>query len=105
MSSDALSILAIGTGDLSRGGSFQCEQAPTVSAGLEKLAHHHFDLGLRVTHFIPRRAAACVLTMAGIYQAILEEIESDPYLPLCRRVSLSGKEKLAVATRSWMRAV
>src|SRR3954453_20091007 len=31
--------------------------------------------GLRVTELIPRRAAACVLTMAGIYQAIVTAIE------------------------------
>jgi phytoene synthase len=68
-------------------------------------AHRHFQVGLRVTHFIPRRAAACVFTMAGIYQAILAEIERDPYLPLIRRTSLSGKDKLAVAMRSWLRAV
>jgi phytoene synthase len=68
-------------------------------------AHHHFDAGLRVTGFIPRRAAACVLTMAGMYQAILEDIERDPCLPLSRRVSLSGKERLEVAMRSWLHAV
>lgn len=67
-------------------------------------AHRLFDQGLRVTHLIPRRAAACVLTMAGIYQAILAEIERDPYLPLRCRASLSGKEKLAVTLRSWLRA-
>jgi phytoene synthase len=63
-----------------------------------------FERGLRVTQLIPRRAAACVLTMSGIYQAILTEIERDPYLPLKRRASLSGKEKLAVMMRSWLQA-
>ncbi len=68
-------------------------------------ARRHFDLGLRVADLIPRRAAACVLTMAGIYQGLLLEIERDPGLPLRGRASLGGKEKLAVALRSWLRAV
>jgi phytoene synthase len=63
-----------------------------------------FDHGLRVTQLIPRRAAACVLTMSGIYQAILTEIERDPCLPLKQRARLSGREKLAVMMRSWFQA-
>ena len=45
MSSDALSILAIGTASagLLQGGSFQCEEAPTLFAALERLAHRSFD--------------------------------------------------------------
>jgi phytoene synthase len=66
--------------------------------------HRLFENGLRVTTLIPRRAAACVLTMAGIYQGILAEIDRDPYLPLRRRASLSGTGKLAVMLRSWLRA-
>ncbi len=68
-------------------------------------AHHLFESGLRVTTVIPRRAAACVLTMAGIYQAIVADIERDPYLPLKQRASLSSKEKLSVMLRSWLQAV
>jgi phytoene synthase len=64
-----------------------------------------FASGLRVTEVIPRRAAACVLTMAGIYQAIVEQIEHDPSMPLSRRAHLSGGEKLSVMVRSWLQAV
>jgi len=67
-------------------------------------AHELFDRGLRVTTLIPRRAAACVLTMAGIYERLLAEMEHDPYLPLRGRASLSGTNKLAVMLRSWLRA-
>jgi phytoene synthase len=63
-----------------------------------------FDSGLQVTQLIPRRAAACVLTMSGIYRAILAEIERDPCLPLRGRARLSGREKLAVMMRSWLQA-
>lgn len=64
-----------------------------------------FASGLRVTQVIPRRSAACVLTMAGIYQAIVDQIAADPFLPLARRASLRGREKLAVMARSWLHAV
>jgi 15-cis-phytoene synthase len=59
--------------------------------------------GLRVTELIPRRAAACVRTMAGIYEAILERIELDPRAPLAGRVSISPAGKLAVLGRAWLR--
>ncbi|MBV9279341.1 MAG: squalene/phytoene synthase family protein [Chloroflexi bacterium] len=61
--------------------------------------------GLRVTTVIPRRSAACVLTMAGIYAAIMEEIERNPSLPLERRASLDKRQKLAVMMRSWLQVV
>lgn len=64
-----------------------------------------FRSGLRVTRLIPRSSAACVLTMAGIYQGILERIDRDPCLPLRQRVSLSSRAKLGVMVRSWLRAV
>jgi len=64
-----------------------------------------FAAGLRVTDYIPRRATVCVNTMAGIYQAILQRIELDPYLPLHERISLNSRAKLAVMAKSWARAV
>ena len=64
-----------------------------------------FASGLRVTEAIPRRATACVLTMAGIYQALVTEMERDPYLPLTQRASLTSKKKLSVMLRSWLYAV
>ena len=83
-----------------------------VEAGWEPLMRHQiaraknlFASGLRVTEVIPRRAAACVLTMAGIYQAIVAAIEHDPYLPLRRRAALSSREKLSVMLKSWLQAL
>lgn len=64
-----------------------------------------FATGLRVTDFVPRRAAACVHTMAGIYQAILDRIELDPFVPLQERISLNSRSKLAVMAKSWARAI
>jgi phytoene synthase len=68
-------------------------------------ARQLFESGLRVTEVIPRRAAACVLTMAGIYRALVDEIARDPGLPLRCRASLGRREKLAVMFRSWLQAM
>ncbi len=64
-----------------------------------------FANGLLVTRYIPRRASACVLTMAGIYQAILDRIEMNPSVPLHERISLSSKDKLSVMAKSWAKAI
>ena len=64
-----------------------------------------FASGLRVADLIPRSSAICVLTMAGIYRRLLEQIEADPCLPLDRRASISGAAKLKVMVRSWLRVV
>ncbi|MGA7673286.1 MAG: phytoene/squalene synthase family protein [Nitrolancea sp.] len=78
----------------------------------EKLVHFEvarargcFASGLLVTRYIPRRATACVFTMAGIYQAILDRIEMNPTVPLRERISLSSKDKLSVMAKSWAKAI
>ncbi len=62
-----------------------------------------FASGYQVLGYIPRRPAACVQTMAGIYERILEKIERDPQLPLRGRAALSNGEKLRVMVASWLR--
>jgi len=62
-----------------------------------------FESGYQVLRYIPRRAAACVQTMAGIYEGILQKIERDPQLPLRERAALSKGEKLRVVLESWLR--
>lgn len=61
-----------------------------------------FASGLEVTTHIPRRAAACVRTMAGIYRELLETIDSRPHAVLERRLSLPTSRKLAILARSWL---
>src|SRR5215472_12748143 len=61
-----------------------------------------FATGLGVLRLIPRRPAACVATMAGIYRRILDMVERDPRLPLRRRASLTPAAKAAVMVRSWI---
>lgn len=64
-----------------------------------------FADGYGVLRLIPRRAAVCVHTMAGIYERILEKIERDPDFPLRGRTSLSPSEKLLVMVGSWLHPV
>jgi phytoene synthase len=66
-------------------------------------ARELFERGYEVVRYIPRRAGACVQTMAGIYEGILQKIERDPHLPLRERAALSKSEKLRVVLGSWLR--
>lgn len=68
-------------------------------------ARSHHARGIGVTEYIPRTAAVCVRTMAGIYTQILDRIERDPHLPLRSRARLSPADKLGVMARSWMAAL
>jgi phytoene synthase len=65
-------------------------------------ARGYFATGYEVLRYIPRRPAACVQTMAGIYEELLKKIERDPALPLRERAALSKTEKLRVVVRSWL---
>jgi 15-cis-phytoene synthase len=65
-------------------------------------ARRYFATGYEVLRYIPRRPAACVQTMAGIYEELLKKIERDPGLPLRARAALSKTEKLRVVVRSWL---
>lgn len=66
-------------------------------------ARRLFRSGKLVLRYIPRRAGACVQTMAGIYEGILRKIERDPQLPLRERAALTKSEKLRVVLGSWLR--
>lgn len=68
-------------------------------------AREYFVTGYEVLRYIPRRPAACVQTMAGIYEELLKKIERDPALPLRARAALSKTEKLRVVVRSWLSSV
>jgi len=65
-------------------------------------ARKYFTTGYEVLRYIPRRPAACVNTMAGIYEELLKKIERNPGLPLRERAALSKTEKLRVVVRSWL---
>jgi phytoene synthase len=65
-------------------------------------ARDYFAQGYKVLDYIDRRPAACVRTMAGIYERILEKIERDPSLPLHARAGLSRTEKIGAMVRAWL---
>lgn len=64
-------------------------------------ARGYLESGLGVTAHLSRRPAACVRTMARIYERVLARIEREPRLPLRRRVSLTRLQKLGAVVRSW----
>jgi len=68
-------------------------------------ARHYYAQGRRLLPHLPARARACVGVMAGIYSSILDDIERDPGVVLRRRVSLSGRQKLALAGKELVRSV
>jgi phytoene synthase len=62
-----------------------------------------YDDGLRLVPLLDRRSAACCLAMAGIYARLTERIAADPSAVLDRRLSLSGRQKAAVAAGALLR--
>lgn len=68
-------------------------------------ARHYYTQGRRLLPHLPARARACVGVMAGIYSSILDDIERDPGVVFRRRVSLSGRQKLALAGKELVRSV
>jgi phytoene synthase len=56
--------------------------------------------GLRLLPLLGGRSAACCAAMSGIYRSLNDRIEAHPDLVRDRRLSLSGREKAAVAVRA-----
>jgi len=68
---------------------FECERA-----------REWFERGLSLVALLDRRSAACVLAMAGIYERLLDRIESQPQRALAKRMTLPAWEKAWVALAS-----
>ena len=83
-------------------GGTQAPQWDTLVAFEAARAREYFLQGYKVLNYIDRRPAACVRTMAGIYERILEKIERDPSLPLHERAGLSRTEKIGAMVRAWL---
>ena len=91
---------------------FGCDLAegPATEAGRGKLtalvefeadrARTWYARGLALMPLLDRRSAASAGAMAGIYYRLLENIAASPATVLTRRVSLSAREKAAVAVKS-----
>jgi 15-cis-phytoene synthase len=59
--------------------------------------------GLGLLPLLDRRSRACTAAMAGIYHRLLNRISADPDATRRTRLSLSGREKAAVAARAILR--
>ncbi|HEY6295673.1 MAG TPA: presqualene diphosphate synthase HpnD [Streptosporangiaceae bacterium] len=63
-------------------------------------ARDWYATGMRLLPMLDRRSAACTGAMAGIYRRLLERIAAEPAAVLRGRMSLSGREKAAVAVQA-----
>jgi 15-cis-phytoene synthase len=99
---DQLGRVYLPAADLAR---FGC--APDASGPPERLAalvtfeaeraRAWYRDGLQLLPHLDRRSRSCVAAMAGIYHRLLDRIERDPAAVLSGRVSLTKRQKLAVA--------
>ncbi|MGH7912720.1 MAG: presqualene diphosphate synthase HpnD [Candidatus Dormibacteraceae bacterium] len=86
-------------------------RVPHPESGWEALVAFEVDRarglyqdGLQLCEQVPKNSAACLRTMAGIYEQILDRIAAEPRAVLSGRVSLSMGSKLGIAARSWLAA-
>jgi phytoene synthase len=63
-------------------------------------ARSWYEQGDLLLPLLDRRSAACTGAMAGIYRELSERIGADPTQVYDRRLSLSGRDKAAVAFRA-----
>jgi 15-cis-phytoene synthase len=75
------------------------ELAALISFSAER-ARQWYTKGLHLMPLLDRRSAACCGAMAGIYSRLLTRIAADPTAVYDKRMSLSGREKAAVAARA-----
>jgi len=59
-----------------------------------------YDRGLELLPLLDYRSAACCAAMAGIYRELLQRIAADPAGVMRTRMSLTARDKLAVAARA-----
>ena len=63
-------------------------------------ARDWYATGMQLLPMLDRRSAACTGAMAGIYRRLLDRIAAEPAAVLRGRMSLSGREKAAVAVKA-----
>jgi len=68
-------------------------------------ARGYYAEGRKLLPLLPRRARACVGTMAGIYRGILDDIGENPAAVFQQRISLSTGHKMALAGRELVRSL
>ena len=68
-------------------------------------AREYFERGQELLPLLPRRSRACTAVLQAIYSRILARMEAQPSAVLRERVSLSGNQKLALASRELVRSL
>lgn len=92
--------LELGPGDL-------IDDPPDRFAALVRFeaerAEQWYERGLGLLPLLDRRSAACTAAMAGIYHRLLDRIATDPVAVQSSRLSLSTRQKSAVAVQALTR--
>jgi len=68
-------------------------------------AQDYFDSGLRLLPLLSSRSRACPAVLAAIYQRILDRIRARQFNVFDGRVSLSGREKLLLTAKTWLKSI
>jgi phytoene synthase len=67
-------------------------------------ARTYFDRGRRLFPLLDRRSRACPQAMAEVYVSLLDHVVAADYDVISQRVSLSGRAKLAMVAKLWLRS-
>ena len=68
-------------------------------------ARRFFQSGRRLIPLLPMRSRACPIILAGIYSRLLDRIEAQGFQVFNGRISLSAREKVFLATKSWIESL
>ncbi len=67
-------------------------------------AREHFTSGKRLITLLPVRTRAFPAVLGGLYERLLDRIESRRYNVFAGRVGLTTREKIALAVRLWIQS-
>ena len=68
-------------------------------------ARHYFKSGLRLLPLLSLRSRACPAILGALYTRILDRIESNNFNVFEGRISLSRREKLLLAVKTWLKSM
>ncbi len=76
-----------------------------LMAAQADLAEGYFKSGLKLLPLLSHRSRACPAVLAAIYHRILDRMRRENFNVLRGRMSLSGREKLALTVKTWLKCV
>jgi phytoene synthase len=91
------------TEEMLRGGNVSGPVRSLLMAQVQR-AREYFTRGEGLFQYLDRRSRACPETIAVVYRKLLDRIEAADYDVFSRRVSLSRRQKAALAARLWLRS-